>query len=877
MSGLPTGTVTFLFTDIEGSTRLLQQLGDRYATVLMEYRRLLRTAIQERGGQEVDTQGDACFAVFPLAKDAMTAAVTAQRAIIAYPWSEGTLLRVRMGIHTGEAHCTDTGYIGMDVHRAARICAVGHGGQILLSDTARPLIEDFLPADVRIRDLGKHRLKDLARSQRLFQAVVVDLPADFPPLKSLDALPNNLPRQLTSFVGREKEMVEVKRLLSTSSLVTLTGTGGVGKTRLALQVAADLLDQYSDGVWLVELAPLSDHGLVPKAVASALGVPEQAGRQLTETVVDFLCPKSVLLVLDNCEHLLFASAQLVDVLLHTCAGLRILATSREPLGIPAEAIWRVPSLSVPDPSRLPSSPEQPMQYEAVRLFVERAAYSKPGFQVTPSNAALLAQLTHRLDGIPLAIELAAARVKALPVDVLAARLDDRFRLLTSGSWTGLPRHQTLRATLDWSYKLLSEQERILLRRLSAFAGGFALEAAEQICSGNGLDDGDILNLLTHLVDKSLVVFDEWDGHARYRLLETVRQYARDRLQESGEADDVRRRHRDWYLALAEQAYPELRGPRPELWGDRLETEHDNLRAALEWSKAEREGAEAGLRLAGALIWFWHMHGHWSEGRGWLESALARSNEARPSVLPKALQGATLFALRQGDYGRAMALGEKGVPLCRELEDKENGALLLLWLGSIPMRQGNYKRATTLFEESLSLCHEPRKRWLNRMALTHLGDVARCQGDYERAAALHMRSLILARDIGEKFGIAACLLYLGMDTLRQGDYRRSVEYFRESLSVSGEVGNRWVPVECLVGLAGVACAQQHYENAARLFGAVEVFRKSLGYRPYPPDQADHDQRVASTRAAIGGAAFAAAWADGRMMTLEQAIEYALASR
>jgi predicted ATPase len=683
----------------------------------------------------------------------------------------------------------------------------------------------------------------------------------------------NLPRHLTSFIGRDREIEEVKGLLSTTGLLTFTGPAGVGKTRLALRVVADLVNQYLDGVWMAELGALSDPALVPKTVATALDVPEQPGRALTETLKDYLRPKSLLLVLDNCEHLLSACAQLADVLLKTCPILRILATSREPLGLPGEVIWRVPSLSIPSLKHLPPI-EELTQYEAVHLFIDRATLSQPGFRITAGNAAVVAQLTHRLDGIPLAIELAAARVKALPLDAIANRLDDRFRLLTGGSRTGLPRHQTLRATLDWSYDLLSEQERILFRRLSVFAGGFTLEAAEQICVGEGVDDSDILDLLTRLVDKSLVIFDEPEGQGRYRLLESVRGFGSDRLQESGEASDVRRQHRDWHLALAEQADRELRGPRQAWWLERLETEHDNLRAALEWSKAEEDGAEAGVRLTGALQSFWVIHGHDVEGRAWFEGALARSSDLPPSMLPKVLGGATLFAWRQGDFERAIALGEKGLVLCRELDDKENGAPLRIWLGLVAARQGDYERATALLEQSVSMCNDLGKKWLTSMALACLARVLLDQGNYERAAPLSMQSLALARDAGDKTRIAFSLHGLATVALRRGENRRAAEYFRESLGVGREVGNRWIPAECLQGLAGVACTQQQYEKAARLFGAVEVSREAIGISPTLLDQPYYEECVTSTRGALGDAPFAAAWAEGRAMTLEQAIEYAL---
>jgi len=574
MPDLPTGTVTFLFTDIEGSTALLQYLGDRrYADVLGEQRRLLRAAFQAGGGHEVDTQGDAFFVAFRRGQDAVATAAAAQRAITTHPWPDSAPVRVRMGLHTGEPTLVAGGYVGLDVHRAARIGSAGWGGQILLSQATHDAVTDNLPPGVSLRDLGEHRFKDLQRREQIFQLLHPDLPADFPPLRSLDALPNNLPRQLTSFIGREREMAEVKRLLTTTRLLTLTGSGGCGKTRLALQVAADLVEEFANGVWLVELAALTDPALVPQAVASALGVREEPGRPLLATLSDYLKAKRLLLLLDNCEHLVAACAYLAEALLRACPHLRILATSREALNIAGETVWRVPSLSLPDLLHLPSV-EHLTQYEAVRLFIERALISRPDFVLTSQGAPSVAQVCHRLDGIPLAIELAAARVKVLSVEQIAARLDNRFRLLTSGSRTALPRQKTLRAAIDWSYDLLSETERMVLRRLSVFAGGWTLEAAEAICVGEGIEWHEVLDPLMQLVDKSLVMMEEQGGTVRYRLLETVRQYGRDKLPASGEADVVRGRHRDWYLALAERAEPELLGSNQAVWLERLETEHD---------------------------------------------------------------------------------------------------------------------------------------------------------------------------------------------------------------------------------------------------------------------------------------------------------------
>ncbi len=949
MTSLPTGTVTFLFTDIEGSTRLLQQLGDRYAEVLADCRRLLRTAFQAHGGREVDTQGDAFFVAFARARDALSAAVAAQRAILAHPWPDGTAVRVRMGLHTGEPLSADAGYVGMDVHRAARISSAGHGGQVLLSQTTRELVAEDLLEGVGLRDLGEHRLKDLARPQHLFQVMVADLPSEFPPLNALDALPNNLPIQLTSFIGRGREITEVKRVLSTTRLLTLTGAGGSGKTRLALQVSAEVLEEFKDGVWLVELAAMSDPTLVPQTVASVLGVHEQSGRPVLTTLSDLLQPKQVLLVLDNCEHLVAACGHLAGTLLRACPSLRILATSREMLGIPGESIWRVPPLSVPSP-RHPPTLEHLTQYEAVRLFVERAVYSQQGFAVTNGNAPAVVQVCHRLDGIPLAIELAAARVKVLAVEQIAARLDDRFRLLTGGSRSTLPHHQTLRAAMDWSHDLLLEKERILFRRLSVFAGGWTLEAAEAVCSGDGIEETEILDLLTQLVDKSLVLVETQSGEARYRLLETVRQYGNDRLVESGESDRLRTRHLDFSLKQAE-AVQDLTGPAVDAWIQRMEIEHDNMRAALEWSSTSGAMGTT-LRLAVALSTFWNRHSYWTEGRKWLELVLASMSGASPSLRAEALQGAGMLAWFQGDIRRAVLRLEESVALARELGDKKNMADSLNILGVAAYRQGDYGRTVALIEESLELSRELGRtepfalylmgivsrlrgdyeraevlgkeslalnRGLGRqrhiaLSLDSLGLLAYYRGDYTQAQALCEEALALFRELGDKFGIAGSLNSLALAACGQGnyeqadalceesltesrevsdkgamarslnvlgrvanhhsEYERGAALLRESLALFREMRDKLGIIRCVGGLADVAWGHAFSERAARMYGAAEGLRESIGAALPLADRLELDQNVSTVRSQIGKDAFAAAWDAGRAMTLEQAIKYAL---
>jgi predicted ATPase/class 3 adenylate cyclase len=828
MDSLPTGTVSFLFTDIEGSTELLQRVGDHsYRDILEEHHRLLRSAFLPQSGQEINTQGDAFFVAFPEAANAVAAAVAAQRAVAVHPWPQGASVRVRMGIHTGEPTLGPGGYVGIDVHRAARICSAGHGGQILLSERSHGQLGDTLPADTSVRDLGEHRLKDLARPEHIFQIVIPGFPTDFPPLKSLDVRTTNLPSlELTSFIGRERELDEVKQLLANARLVTLMGPGGAGKTRLALQVAADLSDRFSQGVWLAELAPLSDPDIVVQTVATVFGVREMPGRPLLETLVDYLRTRELLLVLDNCEHLVQASAVLAVALLRGCARLRILATSREALAITGETTYRVPSLSIPDP-KVVRSVAQLTAFDATQLFLERAAVSNPRFVVTDAIAPLVAKVVHRLDGIPLAIELAAARVKVLSVDQIATRLDDRFRLLTGGSRAGLPHHQTLRATVDWSYDLLAEEERTLFRRVAVFAGGFTLEAAEAVCGGGAIHPSEVLDLLARLVDKSLIITESLTHDIRYRQLETIRDYSRERLLESGETDAVRRRHLEWYLGLAERAEPELQGPDQLSWLERLELEHDNLRSALEWASVGDDRLEAGLRLAGALHRFWGLRGYLREGRDWLEGILSKGRDISEPTRAKAAYGASALAFLQGDYDRADALGQEGLQLYRELGDALGIALVLNVLGFIARNHGDYARAKTLLEESLAISRRFGHKWALAEGLNILGVAARRQGDNALATAMFEESLALWRALGDKWGLAFSLGHLGVVARVQGDYERARVLHDESLGLRRQLGDRRNVAVALSSLGAVASPLGDYDQAWALYEESLQVSRELG--------------------------------------------------
>jgi predicted ATPase/class 3 adenylate cyclase len=921
---LPSGTVTFLFTDIEGSTKLWEQHPNAMRLALARHDAILRRVIESHGGHVFKTIGDAFCAAFATAPDALGAALAAQRALHAEVWGEVEPLRVRVALHAGAAEQREGDYFGPPLNRVARLLEVAHGGQILLSQPTADLARDSLSGSAGLRDLGEHRLKDLARPEHIFQLLHLELPAEFPPLHSLDALPNNLPLQVTSFIGREREIEEVRQLLEKTRLLTLTGAGGTGKTRLALQVAADHLREYSDGVWLVELASLSDPGLMPQTVASVLDVreaegaegapwgPVPGGKPLTQTLVAALKPRKLLLVLDNCEHLLEACAALAEALLRSCPDVHLLATSREGLNIPGETPYRLRSLSVPDPQHLPATPESLTQYEAVQLFIDRATTVAPSFSLTNANAPAVAQVCHRLDGIPLAIELAASRVKALPVEQLNERLADMFRLLTGGSRTALPRQQTLRALIDWSYDLLSATERTLLRRLSVFSGGWTLEAAEAVCTGDGIEEWDVLDVLTSLVDKSVALYEERGGEGRYRLLETVRQYAWDRLLQAGEAEDVRGRHRDWCLAMAEQAEAGLPGESGRVWLDRLEREHDNLRAALAWSEAEGQ-AQAGLRLGGALREFWYARGYWTEGREHLAGLLALPGaETRTAARAKALHGAGVLAWQRADdgaarvlqeeslaifrelghkpgiaasllslgmvaqyredYRAAWALFEESQAIFRELEDKQGIASSLGGLGWAAHVQGDYAAARALYEESLEICCGLGNKQGIAWSLQSLGGVTYIQGDHGEARARIEESLAIFRELDQKPGIAHSLMSLGWWTLDQGHLGEARALYEESLEIFRELGAKGGIAQDLEELAAVAAAQAQPERAARLLGAAEGLRDAIGGPP--PDRAKHERSVAAVRAALGEEAFAAAWAEGRVMPLDAAIEYAL---
>ncbi len=734
----------------------------------------------------------------------------------------------------------------------------------------------------------------------------------------LEARLTNLPMPVSSFVGRKRESAQVKAFLAIHRLVTLTGAGGSGKTRLAVQVATDLVDKFHDGVWWVELAPLMDEALVPQAVAKALGVHEASNQPVADTLVSFISARQMLIVLDNCEHLVATCARLADQLLQACPNLVILATSREGLGIGGEVTWLVPLLTLPESQDWLKLFQE---YEAIHLFTERARAVQSGFELTEQNALAVAQICRRLDGIPLAIELAAARVRVLPVAEIAARLDDRFNLLTTGSRSALPRQQTLRALIDWSYDLLSAEEKILFRRLAVFHGGRTLPAAEAVCSGDGIPKQLVLDVLTRLIDKSLLLAEERNGEMIYRMLDTIRHYADDKLRDAGESERVRERHLNYFLSLAEEAEPHLQGPAQSLWLNRLELHRHNFHAALDGSLSAAPRADgtprdraAGLRLAGALYWFWVIRGPLSEGRRWLETALAANPaERRDAARAKALAGVGEIAWGQSDIPPARAAYQESLDIWRGLKDPWWIAFTTLCMGYVVLSEDRLPEALDLFEQSVVLARQVGDKSLVGRALRGLGNgllrtdrararaaleegaalfrqvgdklrlayvldalanIALAEQDYARAGAQVSESVALLREISDRVNMAGPIHTLGQAVLGQGDHARAKELFAEGLVLAQQANDRLLIPLNVMGFAGVALAQGRAKRAARLFAAGEARMAPLAASVWRRYHVNFDRQVAAVRAELDAATFDAAWGEGRTLTLEQAVHLAM---
>jgi predicted ATPase/class 3 adenylate cyclase len=870
MGELPTGTVTFLFTDIEGSTRLLQMLGEEWNSVLGDHNRLLRGSIREAGGVDVRTEGDSFFAVFRSASAAVAAAAGAQQALAGHPWPPEAPIRVRMGMHTGEGTVGGDNYVGLDVHRAARIAAAGHGGQVLLSSTTTELVRAGLPDGLGLRDLREHRLKDLARPERIYQLTIEGLPADFPLIRSLET-PTNLPAQRTSFVGREHEVARVKELLRGPGLLTLTGPGGSGKTRLALQAAAGLLDEYRDGVFLVELEPITDPRLVPSTIAGAIGARAEGARPVLDTLRDHLRDREMLLVLDNFEQVIEGAPVTAD-LLTASPRMRILVTSREPLHVMGEQELAVPPLELPAAGEA-SAPEDLTRYEAVALFLERARSVDPAFRLTAANAPAVAELCLRLDGLPLAIELAASRVKLLPPQAILERMGRRLELLTGGPVDLPARQRTLREAIAWSYDLLDDTERAPFRRLSAFAGGWTLEAGEAVARPGGELGRDVLDVLGSLIDKSLIQRVPTSSEAvRFRMLETIREFGAEQLEAAGEAEATRGRHASFFLEAAEAAEPHLRGLHQKRWLDELELDHDNLRAVLQ--RSIREGdAVVGLRLAAAVWRFWHLHGHLAEGRRWVEEVLALPGSSdRATERGKALTALGGLAYWQEDVPATRRAYEEALAIARELRDRSAEAKGIYNLAYVPAYEGDLASAAVMFEESKAMFEELGVRQGVADAMWVLGIIARLEGDLSRSRALSEESLRLHREAEDRFGVTDALHALGRTAFAQGDLATAAASFLEALDNDEQIGNRTGMAIVLDNLAAKASAEGNHLRALRLGGASEAIKEAAGGHAPPPLIDLPDPREAA-REALLDAAVTAAWEEGRAMTLDQAVSYA----
>ncbi|HEX7171240.1 MAG TPA: adenylate/guanylate cyclase domain-containing protein [Candidatus Limnocylindria bacterium] len=874
-AALPSGTLTFLFSDIEGSTRLLQELGPAWNAALEDHRRLTREAIAEHAGTEVDTEGDSFFVVFPTAPDAVRAALAAQRKLAAHPWPGGAVVRVRIGLHTGSATIAGGSYAGLDVHRAARIMAAAHGGQVLLSEVTRALAATALGGDVTTRDLGEHRLRDLDSPERLHQLVAPGLATDFPALRTADAVRSNLPAQPTSFLGREREIGEVSALLEDARLVTLTGPGGIGKTRLAIECAARLADRFPAGVWFVALAPIVDPDLVPMAVAQALRVPENPGRTPLERVLDLVGQQHMLMVFDNFEQVTDA-AETVASLLAGAPGLAVIVTSRFVLHLAGEHEYPVPPLEVPDVRHLPDVARL-TQYEAVALFIERAKATRPGFVMTDDNAPAVGEISVRLDGLPLAIELAAARVRLLTPQEILVRLSDRLGLLVAGPRDVPERQRTLRGAIEWSHDLLDPDEQRLFRALSVFRGGARLEAVEEICGSAG---ADILTDLASLVDKSLVRAEstpEGAGETHYVMLETLREFAAERLHASGDADDLERRHAEWYAHLADRLAPSIMGEGQRAVLDRLEEEHDNLRAAMSWA-IEHDRADVALLLAARLWRMWQMRGYLDEGGERIERALALPSAAEyPQLRADALEAAGGVYYWRGDVPPMRRSYEQALEARRALGEPDGVAEALYNLSfafSYVARLGgdtDIDRARELQEQALELFRQTGNRSGEGRALWALGATALAQRDFPTLERSGTQAEPIFRDLGDRYYLGWSLWSIVVGRIAAGRLgearapaREALQLFAQADDVSGYAG-------LLDAAAIIAFREGDRLRAARLSGAVDELARLSGLdartfgRALLDFEADALASAQDTRAA---------WQEGLAMERSSAIAYAL---
>jgi len=871
--GLPSGTVTFLFTDIEGSTKLAQQHRAQWESLRARHHAILHQAMEAHQGHVFQTIGDAFCVAFHTAADALEAAVDAQSLLQQEAWSPAPL-KVRMGIHTGTAHAASDGdgsYRGYtSLARAQRLMSAGHGGQVLISLSAQQLVREDLPQGVTLRDMGEKRLKDLVLPERIYQLVVPELPADFPPIKTLDAYRHNLPAQLTSFIGREQELAQVAQAIGKHRLVTLTGPGGTGKTRLALQAAADLLDEFPDGVWIMELAPLSDPALVPSTLLAALGLREQTDRSALQTALQYARERNLLLVLDNCEHLLEACAGLAQALLDQAPGVKIIATSREGLGVRGEATWPLHSLTLPDLQHLPA-PDRMHEYESVRLFAERASLVQPDFAITASNVSAVAHICSRLDGIPLALELAAARVKVLSPQNIAARLDDRFNLLTGGSKLGLERHQTLRGAIDWSYNLLSEAEQDMLQRLSVFAGGWSLEGAKAMATRVEPPRDNWLDLLASLVDKSLVAHDPETG--RYSMLETMRQYGLEKVATGGRTASFEMVHQRHFLEVAEEFYSSPVTVGLLIAPPELKAELDNLRLALDGLIRAGMTDEA-QQFAGDLMWFWGSGTTFEEARSWLERALGMTGPSAPRYRARGLRALAEVHWARGESEAAEALAVEALELSRAGGDSDELSRSLLAAAFTTFAAGKNAEARALAEDALAILRGYKQRLSMLATLSILGDIAIADGDLVAAEDRFREGLSIAREEGDERHTAIPLFNLGNVAYARGNWAEARSCYEQANASWVRARDKWVEAMSMSGLANVLCREGQSDYSARIQGYVDRLLREVGGGLQPVERACYLDTTQALKAHLGEEGYQRAFEQGKALAQEQAIEMAL---
>jgi predicted ATPase/class 3 adenylate cyclase len=864
----PTGTVTFLFTDIEGSTRLAQELGDGWPPLLERHREIARAAWAQQHGVEIGTDGDSFFVVFTSAPQAALAAVAVQRGLAAEAWPDGAQISSRMGMHTGEGVLSGGSYVGLDVHRAARIANAGHGGQVLLSATTRALVEGSLPSGVTLREMGEHRLKDLSRPERIWDLVIDGIASDFPPLRTLNAVPNNLPIQLTSFLGRGREIAEGRQLLIEGRLLTLTGPGGTGKTRLSLQIAADATDRFPDGIYFVPLGTISQWDLVLPTIAQAMGLVDP-GSQPLERLADHIGDKCILLVLDNFEQVNDAAPQIAELLVRA-GKVSVLVTSRSPLRVSGEREYPVPPLGVPDPRHLPDL-EQFSTYESVALFIERATAVRPDFAVTGANAPAVAEICVRLDGLPLAIELAAARVRVLTPQAIMERLGDRLKLLSGGSRDLPERQQTLRGAIAWSHDLLEGPDQRVFARFAVFAGGATLDAIERVVFDTG-DEADPLDAITSLVDKSLIRQEsELDGEPRFRMLSTIREFAMEKLGERGEADEMGDRHAAWILSLVEEGAAGIFGEDQKRVLDRFDHEHDNIRAALARAIA-LDRAEMAMLIFTPSWRFWQMRGYLAEGREHARRVLALPDCAEfPEARAAALEAAGGIAYWQGDLLAARAWYEEALELARASGDLARIANAAYNVGfTFALSKEDQLQARSLAQEALDLYRQLGDEAGVGRTLWGLSNTYYFFGDFTGGMGLVKEGLEIFRRLNDRFMIGWSL-YMQAIYQQQSDpdaMRRALE---EALPLFTEIEDKSGYALIFDAFAALYWTEGDVERAVRLAGFSNATERSTG-----TGLAKMNRDFAGFYPAtlLEDPAYAAAYAEGQQLTVEQATELAL---